>query len=124
MVNPTTAAFRKMMLNGRLNTLMNQSVQEGIAATASAREDRQLMADASLPATSLQPKSTMREEPGMPNASNEATHQDIEQRRRFVRPAFFTPVNKQSRKQPTQAELDAEFAIPAHVLKKQDAPDL
>lgn len=124
MVNPTTAAFRKMMLNGRLNTLMNQSVQEGIAATASAREDRQTTTDASLPATSLQPKSPGREEPGMSDASAEVTHKDIEQRRRFVRPAFFTPVNKPSRKQPTQAELDAEFAIPAHVLKKQDAPDL
>ncbi|MBK0110954.1 MULTISPECIES: hypothetical protein [unclassified Delftia] len=102
MVNPTTAAFRKMMLNGRLNTLMNQGVQEGIAATASAREDRQTTAD----------------------ASAEARHKDIEQRRRFVQPEFFTPVDKPSRKQPTQAELDAEFAIPAHVLKKQDASDL
>lgn len=123
MVNPTTAAFRKMMLNGRLNTLMNQSVQEGIAATASAREDRPTTTDASLPATSLQPKSTGREEPGMSDASAEVTHKYIEQRRRFVQPAFFKPVNKPSRKQPTQAELDAEFAIPAHVLKKKDAPD-
>ena len=124
MVNPITAAFRKMMLNGRLNTLMSQCVQEGIAATASAREDRHTTTDASLPATSLQPKSTVREEPGMSDASAEVTHKDIEQRRRFVRPAFFTPVDKPSRKQPTQAELNAEFAIPPHVLKKQDAPNL
>lgn len=123
MVNPTTAAFRKMMLNGRLNTLMNQGVQEGIAATASAREDRQTTTDAPQPATSLHPKSIVKEESAMSDASAEVTHKDIEQRRRFVRPAFFTPVDKPSRKQPTQAELDAEFAIPAHVLKKQDAPD-
>lgn len=124
MVNPTTAAFRKMMLKGRLNKLMNQGVQEGIAATASAREDRQTPTDASLPTISLQPKSTVKEEPSVSDAPAEATQKDIEQRCRFVRPVFFTPVDMPSKKQSTQAELDAEFAIPAHVLKKQDASDL
>lgn len=119
MVNPTTAAFRKMMLNGRLNTLMNQSVQEGIAATASAREDIQTMTNS----PRLHPKSTVKEESSMSDASAEETHKDIEQCRRLVRPAFFTPMDKPSRKQPTQAELDAEFAIPSHVLKKKNAPD-
>ena len=123
MVNPTTGAFRKMMLNGRLNTLINQSVQEGIAATASAREDRQTTTDASLPATSLQPKSTIREESDMPNSSAQATHKNIEQRHRFVHPACFTPVDRPQRKQPTQAELDAEFEVPTHVWAKHDATD-
>ncbi|GAB2454146.1 hypothetical protein GCM10027082_00110 [Comamonas humi] len=85
-----------------LNKRMNHGIQEGIAATASAREDRHITTGASV----------------------EATQQDIKQHRRSVQTAFFTPVDRPSRKQPTQAELDAEFAIPAHVLKKQDAPDL
>lgn len=37
MVNATTAAFRKMMLNGRMNQLMTEAVEEGIAATKAAR---------------------------------------------------------------------------------------
>ena len=36
MVNATTAAFRKMMLNGRMNQLMTEAVEEGIDATKAA----------------------------------------------------------------------------------------
>ncbi len=33
MANETTNAFRKMMLSGRLNQLMNEAIKDGIAAT-------------------------------------------------------------------------------------------
>lgn len=57
------------------------------------------------------------------STTTEKLHTDAEQPpRRFVRPAYFTPVDKKPRPQPTQAELDAEFAIPAHVQEKQKAP--
>lgn len=37
-LSPTSIAFREMMLNGRVNELMNEGVQEGIAQTHAARE--------------------------------------------------------------------------------------
>ena len=57
------------------------------------------------------------------STTTEKQHTDSEQPpRRFVRPAYFTPVDKKPRPQPTEAELDAECAIPAHVLEEQKAP--
>ncbi len=38
MVNQTTRAFRRMMINGRLNKLMTEAVQDGIEATALAKK--------------------------------------------------------------------------------------
>ncbi len=75
----TRKAFERMMLNGRLNELMNQGIQEGIAETEKAR-------------------------------------------RGFVRPVYFTPKGKTPRPQPTEAELDAEFAIPPEVLQRTSPP--
>lgn len=37
MPNSTTLAFRRMMLNGRLNELMSKAVEEGISETEQAR---------------------------------------------------------------------------------------
>lgn len=74
----TRKAFERMMLNGRLNELMNQGIQEGIAETEKAR-------------------------------------------RSFVRPVYFTPKDKVLRPQPTDAELDEEFAIPPEVLQRPPA---
>lgn len=75
----TRKAFERMMLNGRLNELMNQGIQEGIAETEKAR-------------------------------------------RGFVRPIYFTPRPKKPRPQQTEAELDAEFAIPPEVLQRTSPP--
>lgn len=74
----TRKAFERMMLNGRLNELMNQGIQEGIAETEKAR-------------------------------------------RGFVRPVYFTPKDRTPRPQPTDAELDEEFAIPPEVLQRPPA---
>lgn len=38
MPNETTKAFREMMLSGRINQLMTEAVQEGIAATEAAQK--------------------------------------------------------------------------------------
>ena len=59
--------------------------------------------------------------------STETTEKDVTEKdaatpRRFVRPIYFTPKPKKPRPQQTEAELDAEFAIPAYVLEKQKAP--
>lgn len=76
----TRKAFERMMLNGRLKELMNQSIQEGIAETEKVRCG-------------------------------------------FVRPMYFTPKDKtpRPRPQPTDAELDEEFAIPPEVLQRPPA---
>lgn len=70
----TRKAFERMMLNGRLNELMSQGIQEGIAETEKAH-------------------------------------------RGFVRPVYFTPKDKTPRPHLTEAEVDAEFAIPPEVLQ-------
>lgn len=104
MPNDSTKAFRKMMLNGRMNQLMTGAVVEGIAATKAARSAQEKGCTVTTDAT-----------------EKDATQKDPAQLRRFMRPIYFTPQDKKLREQ-TEAELDEEFRIPDYVLKGEPRP--
>lgn len=105
MPNDRTKAFRKMMLNGRMNQLMTDAVAEGIAATKAARSAQEKGCTVTTDA-----------------AEKGATQKDPAQLRRFMRPIYFTPKDKKPRQQQTEAELDEEFRIPDYVLKGKPKP--
>ena len=111
MSNDSTKAFRKMMLNGRMNQLMTEAVEEGTAATEAAR--------------SVQKKGstvTAKRGAGANSVAIDATHKEPVQLRRFMRPIYFTPKGRKLRQQQTEFELDEEFRIPGCVLKGEQKP--
>lgn len=121
MPNEATKAFRRMMLNSRLNQLMTNAVEEGIAATEAARkaqEQGRVVNPTQGPATKgagTHAVTTEATEKG-------ATQKDHAQLRQFMRPIYFTPKDKKPRQQQTEAELDEEFRIPDYVLKGEPKP--
>lgn len=109
MPNETTKAFRRMMLNSRLNQLMTDAIEEGIAATKAARSSQDNGGGA---------YSTSEGHP-----ISESRRKDAEQQlRRVWGPIYFTPVSKKPRRQSTEAEPDEEFRIPDYVLKSEPKP--